>query len=174
MREGQVPRQWLQSTLFQKKAECLNLVLNKPYLVPTYPYLFFFLSFPLLFLDGKALIGIVWETFLKPGCLSLARASSRPGWIRTWPLTGSFLGILGQGSHKDQQMGCVREMASRGQEAWPSLVPLPLVTGSPLCSLLSVSRFPWASDIIAMTGKKLLTHGEICRGNELWGTLPPT
>lgn len=173
MREGQVPRQWLQSTLFQKSRmfkSGLEQTLSSPHL----PLPIFFLSFPLLFLDGKALIGIVWETFLKPGCLSLARASSRPGWIRTWPLTGSFLGILGQGSHKGQQMGCVREMASRGQETWPSLVPLPLVTGSPLCSLLSVSRFPWASDIIAMTGKKLLTHGEICRGNELWGTLLTT
>lgn len=36
-----------------KKAECLNLVLNKPYLVPTYPYLFFSFPFPSCFLTGK-------------------------------------------------------------------------------------------------------------------------
>ena len=143
MRKGQAPRQWLQSKLsffFFFKAECfksgLEQISSSPPPTPTY---FFSFPFPLLFLDVKALIATVWKTFLKPGWVPLARASSRPQWIHTWSRTGSFLGILGQGSCKDQQMEWVRELACHWQENWSSLVPLLWVTGSPLYFLFSVS-----------------------------------
>ena len=135
MREGQVPRQWLQSKLFfllKKKQIALNLVLNKSYPVPHLPLPIFSFPFPLLFRDVKVLIATVWKTFLKLGWVPLARASSRPRWIHTWSWSGSFLGILGWGSCKDQQMEWVGELACHWQDNWSSLVPLLWVTGSPL------------------------------------------
>lgn len=96
MREGQVPRQWLQSKLFQKKQTVLNLVLNKSHPVPIHPYLFFFFFLflsPLVF-DVKALIATVWKMFLKPCCLPLARASSRPRANPHLTTDWSFLGLL--------------------------------------------------------------------------------
>lgn len=153
MREGQVPRQWLQSKLFQKKQTVLNLVLNKSHPVPIHPYLFFF-SFPLpscFWCESPNSYSLedVSEAMLSSTCQSLFQAPGESALDHR--LIFPWTPVMG--SHPDQWMGWWWGMASCGQKGPTLWAPFPLRPGSPLCSLLTVGRFPWTLNIFKMTGR---------------------
>lgn len=137
-----MPRQWLQSKLFQKKQNILNLVLNKSHPVHISPNLFF--SFPppaphpLVSWCKSPTVG---KTLLKP--------LPGPRRICTWPPTRSSLGICGGVAVKISRWG--------ESERWPPVgfVTFPVVTGSQLFSHFSASSFPGLHTSVQMTGKEL-------------------
>ena len=129
MREGQVPRQWLQSKLFQKKQTVLNLVLNKSHPVPIHPYLFFF-SFPLpscFWCESPNSYSLedVSEAMLSSTCQSLFQAPGESALDHR--LIFPWTPVMG--SHPDQWMGWWWGMASCGQKG-PTLSHSPYDLGA--------------------------------------------
>jgi hypothetical protein len=123
---GHMPRQWLQSKLFQKKQNVLNLVLNKSHSVPTYPNLFS--SFPFLSCF------LIW----KPNSCSLEHSSETK--------LSSICPLSFPGPGKSAQSFQTCRLVSSHLLWW---------LGGPLCSLLSVSGFAGLPKSLQMTRKKV-------------------